>query len=184
MTLLQKLMNNQQKEEDDFKARNLQHGQSLHFNQAQLMIIDPLNKFNNIGKSSYNFAQIQQELRDVHQRLNIEMSNYVRYAKNRVSGDQNRPNLDHVLPDILGIEYQMQHFEEMHVAADPEESKAGDEVGPTPTAKVVKVPSPKSTATTTETPKQEPAPQTTDSPLPPSAGGVSSGKAAKNKKSK
>lgn len=117
------------------------------------MIIDPLNKFNNIGKSSYHFAQIQQELRDVHQRLNIEMSNYVRYAKNRVSGEQNRPNLDHVLPDILGIEYQMQDFDVTLLKADPEESKAGSEVEPTPTAKAVKAPSPKSTAAATETSK-------------------------------
>jgi hypothetical protein len=58
MTLLQRLMNNQQKDEEDFKTRSMQHGQSLHYSQAQLMIIDPLNKFNNIGKSSYNFAQI------------------------------------------------------------------------------------------------------------------------------
>jgi hypothetical protein len=42
--------------------------------------VDPLNKYNNIGKSSYNFAGIQQELREVYCRLNDEMINFVKYA--------------------------------------------------------------------------------------------------------
>lgn len=30
-----------------------------HANAAHLIIVDPLNKLNNIGKSSFNFAKIQ-----------------------------------------------------------------------------------------------------------------------------
>lgn len=49
-------------------------------NQAQVVIVDPLNKFNNIGKSSYNFHMIQEELKMVYQRLNEELIKFVKYV--------------------------------------------------------------------------------------------------------
>jgi hypothetical protein len=76
MALLQKLVNNQNQDDldDDPRGRSM----PIHFNQPQLIIADPLNKFNNIGKSSYNFAAIQDELRAVHGRLDQELATFVR----------------------------------------------------------------------------------------------------------
>jgi len=81
VNLLQKLLHNQQDEESpEFKANR---GASTYLNQAQLIIVDPLNKFNNIGKSSYNFAAVQDELKHVYYRLNDEMVKFVKYASTR-----------------------------------------------------------------------------------------------------
>jgi hypothetical protein len=44
------------------------------------VIVDPLNKFNNIGKSSYNFYMIQEEFKQVYHRLNEELIKFVKYA--------------------------------------------------------------------------------------------------------
>jgi hypothetical protein len=100
---LQKLLHNQQDEDSpEFKANR---GASAYLNQAQLIIIDPLNKFNNIGKSSYNFAMVQEELRQVYYRLNDEMVRFVKYASTRNQiGAQNRHSdlhLDGLIPRIL-----------------------------------------------------------------------------------
>ena len=181
MTLLQRLMNNQQKEEEDFKTRSMQHGQSLHYSQAQLMIIDPLNKFNNIGKSSYNFAHIQQEFRDVHHRLNIEMSNYVRYAKSRIGGDQDRPSLAHVLPDILGIQYRMQEFDEPVITPIQEESKTSSDLHPTPAPRPKPVESTPQQTSAAPASKQSVGPKQPEPTQTPSAT-VITGKSGKNKK--
>ena len=75
--------------------------QAYHFNQPHLIIIDPLNKFNNIGKSSYNFAMIQQELRDVYSRLQRELVAFVKY-RNQKNNDgiyKRRKSNMHTDPD-------------------------------------------------------------------------------------
>lgn len=57
--ILQKLITGkpgEQKEGREVKQRKRQH--ISHMNSPQLLIIDPLNRMNNIGKSSYNFAMI------------------------------------------------------------------------------------------------------------------------------
>lgn len=74
-------------------------------NQTQLIIVDPLNKFNNIGKSSYNFSMIQQELREVYYRLNEELQKFVKYASNR---SESEPfNIDGLIPRILQVDYEI-----------------------------------------------------------------------------
>ena len=59
---------------------------------------------NNIGKSSYNFTLIQQELRDVHARLNEELEAFVKYASNREAAEKNF-DIDGLIPRILNVEY-------------------------------------------------------------------------------
>lgn len=58
------------------------------FYAPSLIIIDPLNKHNNIGKSSYNFVQIQDEFRDVYTRINDEMLQFVRSCSQKQNGQQ------------------------------------------------------------------------------------------------
>lgn len=53
-------------------------GSLAHMAPPQLIIVDPLNKYNNIGKSSYNFQVIQDELREVYHRLHSELVQFVR----------------------------------------------------------------------------------------------------------
>lgn len=78
VNLLSKLLNNQPDEDSpEFKANR---GALSYLNQTQLIIVDPLNKFNNIGRSSYNFSVVQEELRHVYYRLNDEMVKFVKYA--------------------------------------------------------------------------------------------------------
>ena len=45
----------------------------FQFGQPALIIVDPLNKFNNIGKSSYDFKMVQQHFKEVYLRLNEEL---------------------------------------------------------------------------------------------------------------
>ena len=75
------MFNNQNQDDldDDTRGGNM----PIHFSQPNLIIVDPLNKFNNIGKSSYNFVAIQDEFKDVHSRLEMELINYV---KTKASG--------------------------------------------------------------------------------------------------
>ena len=50
---------------------------------VKLIIVDPLNRYNNIGKSSYNFCAIQSELRDVFNRLTEELIRFVKFVAAR-----------------------------------------------------------------------------------------------------
>lgn len=131
MALLQKLVNNQNQDDldDDPRGRNM----PIHFNQPQLIIADPLNKFNNIGKSSYNFAAIQDELRAVHGRLDLELATFVRArAHGQQTPEEERQNLEDLIPRILGIEYQHQYptIQQYTEAQnnEAEESKASPEL--------------------------------------------------------
>lgn len=63
-------------------------GASSNVFTPQLIIVDPLNKHNNIGKSSYNFQVIQEELREVYKRLNYELVQFVRFV---ARGQQGAP---------------------------------------------------------------------------------------------
>ena len=95
-------------------------------NQTQLIIVDPLNKFNNIGKSSYNFSMIQQELRDVYSRLNDELIKFVKYASNR--GESDSFNIDGLIPRILLVDYEIiqkqeEEKEPTPIVPKPEEIK-------------------------------------------------------------
>lgn len=57
-----------------------------------MIIADPLNKFNNIGKSSYNFTGIQEELRAVYTRLSEELVRFVKFvARGAPSTSQSLP---------------------------------------------------------------------------------------------
>ena len=47
------------------------------------MIVDPLNKFNNIGKSSYNFELVQLEMREIYYKLNEELVKFVKAASEK-----------------------------------------------------------------------------------------------------
>ena len=112
------------------------------------------------------------------------MSNYVRYAKSRVSGEQT-PNVDHVLPDILGIQYRMQDFDISLLKSEPEESKQTTETKPTPATKAEKSPSPKSTPAPKDPPaKPEPAAAVKPPASNPATTIIVSGKSGKNKKNK
>ena len=84
--------------------------------QPQLMIIDPLNKFNNIGKSSYNFPMIQAELGEVYCRLSTELVQFVRYASSRKNSQLNSansqidsppPDIDGLIPRIFNVDYKI-----------------------------------------------------------------------------
>lgn len=50
---------------------------------VKLIIVDPLNRYNNIGKSSYNFFAIQNELREVFNRLTEELIRFVKFVAAR-----------------------------------------------------------------------------------------------------
>ena len=66
-------------------------GSLAHIMPPQLIIVDPLNKYNNIGKSSYNFQVIQDELREVYKRLNFELVQFVRFVARGAQGAGNIP---------------------------------------------------------------------------------------------
>ena len=86
-----------------------------HANNAQLLIVDPLNKLNNIGKSSYNFAMIQNELREVYKRLNDELIKFVKLlaARSDGSSDESQADMiDGLIPRILDIDYKITQAEE------------------------------------------------------------------------
>ena len=78
------------------------------FSQPSLIIVDPLNRFNNIGKSSYNFAMIQQEFKEVYSRLNEQMILFVKHcASKHNSVPEPTPfSVDQLIPKILNISYK------------------------------------------------------------------------------
>ena len=77
---------------DSDAAGKFKRGGALaHMAPPQLIIADPLNKFNNIGKSSYNFQVIQEELREVYKRLNFELVQFVRYVARGAQGGGGLP---------------------------------------------------------------------------------------------
>mmetsp|Transcript_70 Transcript_70/g.138 ORF Transcript_70/g.138 Transcript_70/m.138 type:complete len:341 (+) Transcript_70:3-1025(+) len=111
-------------DEEYYEELLLNPSTQLQFAQPQLIIVDPLNKFNNIGKSSYNFAMIQQELRDVYTRLTEELVNFVRIASEKqqanqqAKSQQNPPSprlsqkestytIDGLISRIFNVDYQM-----------------------------------------------------------------------------
>lgn len=47
------------------------------FGLPTLIIVDPLNRFNNIGKSSYDFKMIQEKFREVYFRFCEELKMFV-----------------------------------------------------------------------------------------------------------
>lgn len=66
-------------------------GSLAHMMPPQLIIVDPLNKYNNIGKSSYNFQVIQERLREVYKRLNAELVQFVRFVARGAQGAGSNP---------------------------------------------------------------------------------------------
>ena len=128
--LLQNLISGKPGEQaEDAKQRKRPH--PTHVNSPQLIIIDPLNRMNNIGKSSYNFVGIQDELRSVYGRLNDELVSFVRtlVGKDGLSAGIDEPHddmIDGLIPRILNIDYRVrQTLEETQEELKQSEKKHG-----------------------------------------------------------